>query len=453
VPERMLISPPEGTDLAPLPAWLKKSSKRARQGWVVWLDDLDRHLAAANLTPALVAELGQAGAVVAATIRSQRLQDLRPSATDHGPAVEGVGYAVLKPPPLTLAREWSPPERERARTSGDERLVRAADDERFGVAEQLAAGPYLQQIWESGPDSGHPRGYALVAAAVGLAQAGLASPLTREQLHTAHTAYLPAPPPLPEEADRAWAWATQPRSGLAGLLVPADHQGHRWRAFDYFTTQDRLPDAVWHTALDAATDQDRFNVGVTAYRAEQIDIAERAWHPLAKQGDTEAMVGLGVLLKDTGRGEEAKAWFRKAAKQGDADAMVQFGALLQDTGRGEEAKAWFRKAAKQGHIRAMVILGLLLFYEARVEEVKAWLRKNPDADHTDVLAGHEALLADTGQADTGQLLEEAERWFRQAAENGNTSAMFNLGDLLEATGRGEEAEDWRQQAREIEGPE
>ncbi|QVJ03464.1 hypothetical protein KGD82_27650 (plasmid) [Nocardiopsis eucommiae] len=149
------------------------------------------------------------------------------------------------------------------------------------MAEQLAAGPLLQQTWRDGPDSGHPRGYALVAAAVGLAQAGVSSPLTREQIHAAHSAYLPAPPPLPEDADRAWEWATKQRSGMAGLLVPADHDG-RWRAFDYLTLPGPLPEAVWNAALDPAFAQDHFDVGVMADKADRADIAETAWRASAK---------------------------------------------------------------------------------------------------------------------------------------------------------------------------
>ncbi|WP_246404271.1 sel1 repeat family protein, partial [Nocardiopsis algeriensis] len=333
LPERMLVAPPEDADLRPLPAWLAERARQAPQGWVVWLDDLDRHLSVSGLTPALVAELGHAGAVVAATIRQERLEALRPSATDHTPIPEGVGYAVLKTASVTIDRRWSDSERERARTSDDQRLAQAADGERFGVAEQLAAGPRLQEIWDNGPDNGHPRGYALVAAAVGLAQAGVSSPLTQKQLQAAHTAYLPAPPPLPEESDRAWEWATQPRSGQAGLLVPADHDGRRWRAFDYLTTPGPLPDAVWHTALNTVTDQERFTVGVAAYSAERTDIADAAWCPLADAGDARAMVGLGLLLLEVGRAGEAETWWSKAANAGNALAMVSLGSLLKASGR------------------------------------------------------------------------------------------------------------------------
>ncbi|GAB2526004.1 hypothetical protein [Nocardiopsis aegyptia] len=82
---------------------------------------------------------------------------------------------------------------------------------------------------------------------------------------------VPSYAPLPEESDRAWEWATCPRSGMAGLLVPADHEGYRWRDFDYLTIQDPLPDAVWQNALEEATDQDRFTIGLTASRPTALN--------------------------------------------------------------------------------------------------------------------------------------------------------------------------------------
>ena len=442
LPERMLVAPPEDADLRPLPAWLKEQTARAPQGWVVWLDDLDRHLSSSGLTPVLVAELGLAGAVVAATIRQERLESLRPSFTDHTPVPEGVGYTVLKTPPVTLARRWSRHERERARASNDERLVEAAADERFGVAEQLAAGPHLQSVWDQGPDGGHPRGYALVAAAVGLARAGVSSPLTYEQLYKVHTVYLPQPPPLPEEADLAWQWATRPRSGQAGLLVPADHEGRQWRAFDYLTTQDTLPEAVWKAALDVATDQDRFTIGVTAHHADRVDIAVASYRPLAEQGDAHATVDLGVVLELAGRREEAEDWLRQAAEQGNTDGMAFLGVVLELAGRREEAEDWLRQAAEQGNTDATFNLGVVLDQAGRVEEAEDWYRKAADPGNTRTMVNLGLLLVQVGR------LEEAEDWYRKAAEQGLTNAMVNLGLLLVQVGRLEEAEDWYRKAAE-----
>ncbi|MET9794806.1 tetratricopeptide repeat protein [Nocardiopsis alba] len=436
LPDRMLLAPPEDADLCALPTWLRERAESAPQGWVVWLDDLERHLGASGLTPTLVAELGLAGAVVTATIRRNHLETLRPSPTERAFTVEGMGYAVLKTPPVVIERRWNPQERERARASGDERLVRAADDERFGVAEQLVAGPLLQQTWNGGPDGGHARGYALVAAAVGLAEAGVSSPLTREQIQAAHVAYLPAPPPLPEEDDRAWEWATCPRSGMAGLLVPADHEGRRWRAFDYLTHQGPLPEAVWRTALETTTDQDCFTVGFTAQSADRIDIAEAAWTSLMDKGYISAMVNLGGLFHDVGRLEEAETWYRQAVREGHTEASFNLGVLLAETGRLKEAETLLRGLANEGGTDAMSFFGVLLEEMGCVEEAETWYRRAVGQGAIEAGFNLGVLLHDAGR------LEEAETWYRWAADGGEADVMFHLGLLLEGTGRLEEAETW-----------
>ncbi|GAA1118687.1 tetratricopeptide repeat protein [Nocardiopsis metallicus] len=442
LPERMLVAPPEDADLRPLPGWLAARAERAPQGWVVWLDDLDRHLSASGLTPALIAELGVAGGVVAATIRSHQLEALRPSVTDgDASAPVGVGYAVLKSLPVVVERRWNTQERERARASEDERVVQAASDERFGVAEQLAAGPVLEPIWLGGPDSGHPRGYALVAAAVGLAQAGVASPLTREQIYAAHTAYLPDPPPLPEEVDRAWAWAIRQRSGLAGLLVPADHEG-RWRAFDYLTPQGHVPDAVWRTALDTASEQDRIAVGVTARSFEQDDIAEEAFRPLARRGHLDAMFYYAFQLSlRPGQGWvwEAIELYERAAGRGHVEAMFEVAELYAIELPGQEliAEYWYSDAIDHGHSEAVYGLAELLAEErGREGEAESWYRKALEQGDKDAMTGLGRLLGKVGRK------KEALDWWRRAAEQGDTHAMYVLTEVLaEEPGREKAAGD------------
>lgn len=447
LPDRMLVAPPEDADLRPLPTWLKDGSVRAPQGWVIWLDDLDRHLSSSGLTPALVAELGVAGAVVAATIRRNQLEALRPSGTDDHRTQAWAGYAVLKTAPVVVERRWSGQERERARASGDERLTRAAADERFGVAEQLAAGPVLEPIWRSGADSGHPRGFALVAAAVALAQIGVSSPLTREQIETAHGAYLPDPPPLPEEADQAWEWATRQRSGLAGLLVPVDHEG-RLRAFDYLTLQGMPPETVWRAALDIATEQERIAVGVTAQSAGQIDIAEAALRPLAYQGHLDGMYYYADLTSQRGSGKwkwEAIEWLEKAAKRGHVEAMVALGDLLSLQDWMESwAEDWYLQAIDHGHPDAMCELADLLSEEpGREKEAESYYRRAIEQGDTYAVEGLGYLLKRSGRP------EEAEHWFLRAAEQGHEHAMEELARLLsEKPGREEEAATWYQRARE-----
>jgi hypothetical protein len=62
---------------------------------------------------------------------------------------------------------------------------------RFGVAEYLAAGPQLLAEWRDAWSPGqHPRGAALVAAAVDARRAGLHTPVAEALLRRLHEHYL-----------------------------------------------------------------------------------------------------------------------------------------------------------------------------------------------------------------------------------------------------------------------
>ncbi|MFD0802660.1 tetratricopeptide repeat protein [Streptomonospora algeriensis] len=470
LPKRRLVVPPEDADLTHLPAWLKRRRWRHWRGWVVWLDDLDRRLPHARLEPPLIEELGRAGAIVAATIRWQQLQDLKPATDSDGQAV---GYAVLRTPVLVLAG-WSPGERDRASRSGDERLVEGAAQETVGVAAHVGGGPQLEDLWRHGPAAGHPRGYALVAAAVDLARTGLSAPLSRARIEEVADLYLPPPPPAAEAAEEAWEWATRVRHEVAGLLVSADHDQERWRAFDYISREEPVPEAVWQAALDWANDEDRFTIGVTAYTTGRRAVAETAWRRAADNGNTSAMNNLGVLLQEVGRTGEAEQWWRQAADNGNPGAMVNLGALLQQEGRTGEAEQWWRQAADNGNPAAMFNLGLLLEEDGRPGEAQDWYRSAADNRNTGAMVNLGLLLQQDGRTGEAQdwyrsaieaghteamnnlgalLLEvgrtgEAEQWWRQAADNGNPSAMSNLGVLLQQDGRTGEAQDWYRRAAE-----
>ncbi|MBB6001332.1 TPR repeat protein [Streptomonospora salina] len=438
LPKRRLVVPPEDADLTHLPAWLKRHRWRGRRGWVVWLDDLDRRLPHARLEPPLIEELGRAGAIVAATIRWQQLQNLKPATESDGRAV---GYAVLRTPALVLA-DWSPEERDRASRSGDERLVEGAAQETVGVAAHVGGGPQLEDLWRHGPAAGHPRGYALVAAAVDLARTGLSASLARGRIEEVAELYLPPPPPAAEAADEAWGWATRVRHEVAGLLVPADHSQERWRALDYLTREDPVPAAVWEAALEEASEEDRRTVGVTAYTAGRRAVAETAWRTAVEAGDIRAMRSLGVLLKEDGRTGEAEQWWRRAAEAGDTGAMHNLGVLLKEDGRTGEAEQWWRRAAEAGHTEAMHSLGVLLKEDGRTGEAEQWWRRAAEAGDTEAMFSLGVLLYEGGR--TG----EAEQWWRRVADNNHTNTMFSLGVLLKEGGRTGEAEQWWRRAAE-----
>jgi tetratricopeptide (TPR) repeat protein len=69
------------------------------------------------------------------------------------------------------------------------------------------------------------------------------------------------------------------------------------------------------------------------------------------------------------------------------------------------------------------------------------------------LDAYEAAVGDRARAGSGQALpkdqgkeDQAEQWYRRAADAGDTGAMVNLGVLLKDQGKGDEAEQWFRRA-------
>ena len=168
--------------------------------YVVWLDDLERFLGVGGLTAAVLHRLlaPQVHTIVVATMRSHEYDRYRDRAeTEFIGADRDVwreSRAVLRQAQiLHLERRWTAKELSRAQAhASDHRLARAlAVADRFGVAETLAAGPELAETWRNGWTPGHhPRGAALVAAAVGARRFGHHGPLSMPVLECMHSAYL-----------------------------------------------------------------------------------------------------------------------------------------------------------------------------------------------------------------------------------------------------------------------
>ncbi|MDA2803386.1 hypothetical protein [Nocardiopsis suaedae] len=254
MPHRHLVAPPPGTALDTLAQRLTSPPYLFDSGVVVWLDDVDRFLEdeAAHLTETTLSLLTRRRTVVAMTLRTEYLDTHRLpfSAQAHAaPRPRRTVDLLRRLDPIVLERTWSAEETERAAEHGDARLRGAAHTARHGVhgvAEHLAAGPLLLQVWRDANrctgSGGHPRGRAVVAAAIDLTRTGLASGVSADLLRRTHGAYLQDAAALrPEGFDEALSWAQQVRLGASGLLVPADVDGGLWHPFDYLVESAQGP--------------------------------------------------------------------------------------------------------------------------------------------------------------------------------------------------------------------
>jgi TPR repeat protein len=191
----------------------------------------------------------------------------------------------------------------------------------------------------------------------------------------------------------------------------------------------------------------------------------------AASGEAAAQCGLGMMYAK-GQGvprdyAQAALWLRKAAEQGEAEAQDALG-VLYGNGQGvpqdyAQAALWFRKAAEQGNANAQYNLGT--WYEEGVNQgvpqddtqaafwrrkVKAWRTwiNSVDFQHSEHWRYTQAVFwfrkaAEQGDSDAQDELgnlylsgegvtkdyTQAREWFRKAAEQGDADAQESLGDL------------------------
>ncbi|MFG2254914.1 hypothetical protein [Streptomyces mirabilis] len=283
---------------------------------VVWLDDLERFLGPGGLTLSALHRLlaPHPRVVVLSTMRSHEYNRYRDRAEHDVTGVEQdvwrQGRSVLRQAQVVqLERRWTVPERARARVLvADPRLSRAlAGGERFGVAEMLAAGPELAQAWQHAWVPGHhPRGAALVAAAVDARRAGYHRPLPADVLQRLHDGYLArhgGPELRPESFHEALVWALAPTvpAGANSLLLGDAAQGYI--AFDYLIdlpAQEPILEALWWEVLERAPVHEAYAIACNAWLAGSFEPAYPTFRRAAQAGIGQAegiLFELGMPLR------------------------------------------------------------------------------------------------------------------------------------------------------------
>jgi tetratricopeptide (TPR) repeat protein len=277
-PDHLLAVPSGRESLADVMARLSEAHQS-----ILWLDDLERFLGPGGLTPTMVDKLTTRtghSTVIVATMRVSEYERFtsraEPLIDDQGRSAWRASRDVLRSAHnITLRRLWSATELAAAATFADDPRIAFALQraKTFGIAETLAAGPELLRDWRDAWALGsHPRGAALVAAAVDCRRAGLDDPVPRELLLDLHHHYLSAHGGhmlRPEPVDEAWAWALRPVHGASSLLIPAGSsaEDQRYLAFDYLIDQPDhgpIPPDTWNL-LVARTD--RLQASQVAYEA------------------------------------------------------------------------------------------------------------------------------------------------------------------------------------------
>jgi TPR repeat protein len=159
----------------------------------------------------------------------------------------------------------------------------------------------------------------------------------------------------------------------------------------------------------------------------------------ADQGDPQAQGQLGTMLVlgdvVTQDLDEGVKWLMLAADQNDIASMFNLG-IIYEQGLGvtvdpDEAGLWYWKAAEKGDAGAKMKLGTMLIKGVGfapgsqvTQSVRASAEKG--VPYAQAFLG-KLYLEGVGveQDDTG-----AEGWFRKAADQGDESALFNLGEMM-----------------------
>ncbi|MCO5994976.1 tetratricopeptide repeat protein [Actinoallomurus rhizosphaericola] len=386
LPDHVLIAP---TDRKALPAVLSEAALHRR--CVLWLNDLERYLGAEGLTRTAVAGLlaGNNHRVIVATLRATEEARYRDAGElgdgDARQLQQDVHQVLDQAHRIHVGLSFTPAERIRAEdlATEDPRISDALTHaDAYGIPEYLACGPQFLAEWENGWAKGtHPRGAALIAAAVDCRRAGYTDPLPRALLEEIHTHYLAEKGGTrlrPEAIEKAWEWATRVRDNGNALLQ--DTESGTVEVFDYLTdiTQrhtppgDHVPDHIVTATLTYASPVDARTIAGTAHAQGRYQLAEKASRQ-ALTANTEQLGpdhpdtltsqnNLALALSDLGRLEEAEAEHRAVL---DARIRVlgpehpntltsrgNLAVVLSELGRLEEAEAEHR-AVLNARIRVL----------------------------------------------------------------------------------------------------
>jgi tetratricopeptide (TPR) repeat protein len=357
--------------------------------WVLWLDDLERFLGTDGLTRVLLTRLlnRPGNHAIVATIR----------ATEHAGYTDPVVYteadqtsremsrdarSVIEQASLIrIPRKLSRSESQEASTGQwDPRIADALrHSDRYGLAEYLAAGPELLNIWQDAWEPGtHPRGAALVATAIDCRRCGLTRPIGHELITKLHEYYLAAQGGVslrPEPLQEAWAWAISPRRTTTAFLTASSdpdpsQSSTAYEVFDYLVEMakitdeliDRIPDHTLRACIEFADSTESDRLGNIAHRTGRYQIAYDAYlharllRQEASNLDYSSILNsssnIALVLHEQGRLTEAEREHRKVFTErreifGPEDPSTltsrsNLALVLHDLARLDEAEAEYR---------------------------------------------------------------------------------------------------------------
>ncbi|MET7337293.1 hypothetical protein [Nonomuraea sp. NPDC005650] len=288
--------------------------------------------------------------------------------------------------------------------------------------------------------------------------------------------------------------------GISGYRLADYLEQHGTEARDSLI----VPAGMWTALIEHTTNsQDQIRIASSAADRGLYQVSARLYQLAAESGDPFAARELAVHLERIGRIEEAIVWLRQAADGGDTDAARDLIKILEKIGRNEDAIERLFEMVDSGETSAIAKLADLLERSGRIMEAEACLHRAIEEGEvglrwqlTSMMDRHGSVeddleiwyrwvesgkvfamwdladfMVDEGNDDvvdywvrraisatrvSGALdmvslsqrlrglgrIGEAEEWLRRAADIGDLYAQSELANLLESTGRTDEAKIW-----------
>jgi tetratricopeptide (TPR) repeat protein len=422
VPEARLLVPRRPDCLSALIEAFESLPDRSDR-FVLWLDGLERFLAAGHLTSFTLTAAFKLGLRIVATGRAPKLGELL-QAGDRS-AQDVLDRAEIVQLPDRMSTE------EGARA---ERLYpgRTFDE---GIGESFIAGSQLRRRF----DFGTPEMVAVTRAAADWERVGCTAPIRHDQLQQLFEPYFQSIEPLldpgPQQFERGISQARQPVARYAALLTrQASTAGFCFLVPDHITEYieaKRFPilDATWDLAIrsiDAGATA--ASIGSSASARHLPELAERAWKIGAQREDGVCASRLGQFAQERGDIAQAEECWRKSSEFGNGDGMYNLGVLLHLRGEVAEAERLWRASADMGVDTAAYSLGLLLEQkDDAVGAAQAWERVSEHGD-PEAAASLGGLRYRQGDPDG------AEQAWRRSLALGSPAGATNLGELLKLRG-------------------
>jgi tetratricopeptide (TPR) repeat protein len=375
-----------------------------------------------------------------------------------------------------------------------EHLEEGAEEARrlAALLEHQRAAGQLVSAYQAGR-AACPEGYAVAAAAVDWAHAGIGRarphrPISQPALRTLfgrHMEQLRPGQPVTEadwEHGLAWALAERvPREPVFGidrqLLEPDGPAGLAlltrcsWSGEEGFDpsaalvdhardTGYRLASATWRFILEQLRPDEAFEVGQAALEQGNPDVARAAWTIVVQASDAEVhtrrvrfpassydqLAEHDPEVAQTLR-ERQTSWPLRSLYYPDhrSQAVYNLAVLHAQAGELDAAETLYRWVVDRGHLdmgpAAMIALGRLCAQQGKVEEARGWLQYAAGTQHPEYAPAAAAELASALAEHGGQQAAHAALEQLRTADNALLAARaaYVLGMLLSEWGEDEPA--------------